>query len=117
MLPRLVFSLGPFQEQALVSRIELQIIIAVHRLDADLVAGAVLLDGERNFDPGRALRPELAVESGEIADLLASDRGDDAAAGDARALRRALGGDAGDDESPADLLRVDAEPRMRRGGW
>src|SRR5918994_3031809 len=82
----------------------------IHRGDVDPPRRLVLLDLERHDRAGAAMRPDLAVEIGEVLWLLAAD-GDDGRSGlDPGPLRRASRDDALDHELALDLVGGEPEP-------
>src|SRR5262245_25276794 len=90
---------------------------AIDRLDLDAVHRAVLQHLKRDVDPGISLRPDLAVEIGQILRRLALDADDHVAALDARLVRRPAWRDAAHEQAPAQLFGVEAEPRPSRTGY
>src|SRR6185436_19809846 len=70
--------------------------IAVAGFDAGLDGLAIAIDRDRDFDPGSAQRPDLAIEPGELAHLRAPDRQQHVAGAQIRLLRRPILGEAHD---------------------
>src|SRR5262249_58874385 len=88
----------------------------IHRLDLGSAHLAVLQHIERNSVFGAPLRPDLAVEVGQVFGLLAFDADDHAAPLDARPLRRASGSYAADEQPPAHVGGVNTKPWPPRSG-
>src|SRR5579862_6100930 len=84
---------------------------AFARLDANVHGLAVAINGQRDFDTGFALRPNLAEKARQIAHLLAGDRKHNIAVAQVRFLGRATISDSDDHESAFHLRGVQAEPR------
>src|ERR1700726_2640657 len=88
--------------------------IALARFDAKLHGLAVAIDRDRHVDTGLALRPDAAEETGEIVDVLATDREHDVAGADVGLLGRAAIGEPDDDQAVFHFGGVKTEPRPWR---
>src|SRR5690606_25170760 len=98
------------------SRLEPQIVVAVHRRHFDALEAALADDVEGDGGARLALLPDLAVEIGEARGRLTADADDDVAFLQARLLGRAAGGGAGDEKPPAHFLCREADPGARFAG-
>src|SRR5690242_18605184 len=88
---------------------------AVARLDPELHRFTVAINRQWDFDAGVALCPDAAEESPKLADILAGNRGHDAAVAQISPLCWPAIGEADDDHTILDLGRIEPEPRPRRG--
>src|SRR5262245_55984627 len=89
---------------------------AIDRPDIDAINPVILQHVERNVGASAALRPELAIEIGEILGLLALDANDHIAPLDAGLLGRTAWADPADEEPPVQLVGIDSKPRPSGSG-
>ena len=97
-----------------VSRAVLVVLGAVAGAHRHLESVAVALHAQRDRGAGRAARPQLLVEVGDVVQHLAVQRLQDVAALQPGAIGRAALGDAADHELAHMLDGIEAEPRPRR---
>src|SRR5262245_59047617 len=86
----------------------LQELGAVDRSQGHIEGDTFMMDRERHIDPGRAQRPELAVEIVLSGNLVAVDAEDHVAGLQLGARRGAVARDADDDDAIVDLGRIHA---------
>src|SRR5262249_50973330 len=89
---------------------------AVDRLDLDTLYFAALQHIQRDAHPRITLRPDLAVEVGEVFRSIALHPDDHVSAPEAGFLGRPAGRYSGHEQAPVHLIGVEAEPRPAGAG-